>query len=76
MKPNFLYGGKASIENVSADFPMLNGIMSYPTLIFIGPDRKVEDIYTGFYGPGTGMYYDQFMNHTDSLLSRLVAQIN
>ena len=76
MKPHFLFGGKAAVQNTSDDFPMLNGIMSYPTLIFIGPDRKVEDIYTGFYGPGTGKYYDQFMDHTDSLLSRLVARVN
>ncbi len=76
MKPHFLYGGKADIQRTSKDFPMLNGIMSYPTLIIIGPDRKVEDIYTGFYGPGTGEYYKQFMNHTDSLLARLVAKSN
>lgn len=76
MKPHFLFGGKADIQHTSKDFPMLNGIMSYPTLIIIGSDRKVADIYTGFYGPGTGEYYKQFMDHTDSLLTHLVSQIN
>lgn len=76
MGPQFLFGGLANVKNTSQDFPMLNGIMSYPTLIFIGPDRKVEEIYTGFYGPGTGKYYDRFMVHTDSLLSQLVSKID
>lgn len=68
----FLFGGLPSTENTSSDFPMLNGIMSFPTLIFIGKDRSVKEIYTGFYGPGTGEHYEKFMTHGASLLEQMV----
>jgi len=70
----FLFGGKASKEGASKAFPMLNHIMSYPTLIFIDKDREVRHIYTGFYGPGTGKYYSQFMSETDSILQALISE--
>ena len=68
----FIFGGKANKQSASNAFPMLNHIMSYPTLIFIDKNREVRQIYTGFYGPGTGKYYDQFMKETDSLLQEMV----
>src|SRR5690606_6419012 len=68
----FLFGGYVSKENTAATFPMLNQIMSFPTLIFIGKDREIKQIYTGFYGPGTGIYYDEFMAKTKNLIASLV----
>lgn len=70
----FLFGGYASKKNATETFPMLNHIMSFPTIIVIDRDRKVRSIYTGFYGPGTGAYYDQFMSQMDALLTSLVNQ--
>lgn len=74
MDPYFLYGGLAKTTEASADFPMLNGIMSFPTLIFIDKSGKVRRIYTGFYGPGTGSYYTEFIQRTDSLLTVMAAE--
>ncbi|NEN22130.1 TlpA family protein disulfide reductase [Cryomorpha ignava] len=74
MKKKFLFGGYVSKEKAADTFPMLNKIMSYPTLIFIGKDREIKQIYTGFYGPGTGTYYTEFMSNTKKLLDRLVAE--
>lgn len=74
METHFLFGGVAKKENTASDFPMLNQIMSYPTIIFIGKNGKVRDIYTGFYGPGTGHYYDEFIQNTKTLLATLVAE--
>jgi len=68
----FIFGGKASKESASKAFPMLNHIMSYPTLIFIDKSQQVRHIYTGFYGPGTGNYYSRFMSETDSIIKTLV----
>lgn len=68
----FLFGGRASKESASDAFPMLNHIMSYPTLIFIDKNRQVRYVYTGFYGPGTGRYYSDFMEETDSLIRALI----
>lgn len=73
-KNRFLFGGKVNSKNTAEAFPMLNHIMSFPTLIFIGKDREIKQIYTGFYGPGTGKYYEEFLVKTKTLLDELVAE--
>ena len=70
----FLFGGKVNSKNTAEAFPMLNHIMSFPTLIFIGKDKKIKRIYTGFYGPGTGKYYEEFLVSTKTLIDDLVAK--
>ncbi len=72
----FIFGGHVNKEKAEATFPMLNHIMSYPTLIFIGKNREIKRIYTGFYGPGTGKYYAEFMAETEELLDGLVKEGN
>lgn len=69
---DYLFAGYASKENATEKFPMLNEIISYPTIIFIGKDRKVKRIHTGFYGPGTGKHYQTFMEESADLLRDLV----
>lgn len=68
----FLFGGRASKQIANEKFPMLNSISSFPTLVFVGRDRQIAEVYTGFYGPGTGMYYSDFMSSKKELLARLV----
>ena len=54
MEYNLVLAGKSSKEVASAQFPMLNGIMSFPTTIIIGKDGKVLHVHTGYSGPATG----------------------
>ncbi|MCZ4407722.1 TlpA disulfide reductase family protein [Cryomorphaceae bacterium 1068] len=68
----FLFGGRASKKIANEKFPMLNSISSFPTLVFIGRDRHVAQVYTGFYGPGTGDYYTDFIESKQDLLQTLV----
>jgi len=68
----FLFGGRASKKIATKKFPMLSTISSFPTLVFVGRDRQVAEVYTGFYGPGTGEYYNEFMRNKKQLLARLV----
>lgn len=52
-------------------FPMLNHVMSFPTTLFIDKEGKIRKIHTGFSGPSTGFFYDQFkldFNKTMDLL--------
>ena len=70
----FLVGGPASKNKASRDFSMLNAIISFPTSIFIGRDGKVKRIHTGFTGPGTGDYYNDYINRTEALIERLISQ--
>ena len=65
-------------ESTAAALPMLSGVRAFPTTIFVGKDGKVKKIHTGFTGPGTGTYYDEFkedFNETvNDLLNEDVAQ--
>ncbi|WP_262918611.1 peroxiredoxin [Telluribacter sp. SYSU D00476] len=54
--------------------PMLNHIMSFPTTIVIDKKGKVRQIHTGFSGPGTGHYYDKFVEDFNRLIDKLVSE--
>lgn len=64
-------GGKASKQLASQQFPDFSSILSFPTMIIIGKDGKVRKIHTGFYGPGTGTYYQEFTKETKSFIESL-----
>lgn len=69
-----LFGGLAQKGIAAQTLPMLNHILSYPTLIFIGKDGKVRTIHTGFSGPGTGEEYTQYVAQTRQLVQRLLRE--
>jgi len=56
----------------SKTLPMLSRVAAFPTTIFIGKDGKVKKIHTGFSGPGTGIYYDQFVQHFNETINELL----
>lgn len=47
-------------ERTEKTLPQLTPIRSFPTTIFIGKDGTVQKVHSGFYGPGTGEFYQQF----------------
>jgi len=57
---------------VAASLPALNTFLSFPTTIFIGKDGKVSKIHTGFTGPATGKYYNQFVKEFNAEVDALV----
>ncbi|MFT4030918.1 MAG: TlpA disulfide reductase family protein [Siphonobacter sp.] len=61
-------------QSASATLPMLNKIMGYPTTIYIDRSGKVREIHTGFSGPGTGKYYDQYVEDFNRLMDKLIAE--
>lgn len=54
MSYELVLAGTSSKEVAAAQFPMLNGIMSFPTTVIIGKDGKVLHVHTGYSGPATG----------------------
>lgn len=70
----FLLAGDASKQVASETFPMLNGISSFPTTVYIDRSGTVRKIHTGFYGPGTGEYYTRFVEQTDALVRELLME--
>jgi len=51
-----LNGGYADKNETAQNLGFVDKIYSYPTMIIINKDNKVEDIHTGFNGPATSKY--------------------
>jgi len=69
-----LIAGTNDKQKASKTLPMLNEIAAFPTTIFIGKDGKVKKIHTGFSGPGTGQYYEQFKEEFNTTVNELLSE--
>ncbi len=69
---DFLIAGVNDKEEAAKTLPMLNRVLAFPTTIFIGRDGKVKHIYTGFEGPGTGVYHDRFKERFNQRINELL----
>ena len=70
----FLIAGTADKKAAAETLPMLNHIMSFPTTIFIDKEGNVRQIHTGFSGPGTGEYYNRFVEEFSLFTNKLLAE--
>jgi len=61
-------------EMAAETLPALNKVVAFPTTIFVGKDGKVKHIHTGFEGPGTGIYYEQFQERFNQIVNELLAE--
>lgn len=71
---DFLIAGSSAKEAATEALPMLNHVMSFPTTIFIDKDGKVRRIHTGFSGPGTGSYYEEFTAEFNRFMQMLLEE--
>jgi len=69
-----LYAGYSGKEEAQKTLPMLNHVMSYPTMVFIDRGGVVRRIHTGFSGPGTGEHYEQFKSEFSEFIDQLLAE--
>lgn len=58
----------------SKALPDLNAVVAFPTTIIIDKKGQVRHIHTGFSGPGTGKYYDQYVEEFNRLIDKLVSE--
>ncbi|MEM1328397.1 MAG: TlpA disulfide reductase family protein [Bacteroidota bacterium] len=68
-----LLAGYSNKSEASEALPMLNRVISYPTLIFVDRNNQVRRIHTGFNGPATSEYQD-FVEEFDTYLQSLLAE--
>ncbi|WKN33603.1 TlpA disulfide reductase family protein [Porifericola rhodea] len=71
---DFLIAGTSDKEEAAKTLPMLNRVMSFPTTIFIDKKGEVRNIHTGFSGPGTGVYYERFVEDFNILMDKLLKE--
>jgi len=69
---DIVVAGTDNKDKASETLPMLNKVIAFPTTIFIDKDGKVSKIHTGFSGPGTGVYYDQFIQRFNETVNELL----
>ena len=69
-----LLAGTASKKEAAKKLPMLNHVLSFPTSIFVDRSGEVRKIHTGFSGPGTGEYYQEFVEETDRFVTQLLIE--
>jgi hypothetical protein len=51
-----LYAGSSDKMEASKQLPLLNEVLSFPTLIFLDRNNQVQRIHSGFAGPATPGY--------------------
>ena len=68
-----LYAGYADKDEAARALPMLNSVLAYPTLIFVGKDGQVRRIHTGFSGPATSEY-PQFQKEFEAYVNQLLEE--
>ncbi|MCB0736635.1 MAG: TlpA family protein disulfide reductase [Bacteroidetes bacterium] len=67
------FAGQSNKEDAALKLPDLNRVVAYPTLIFIDQNHKVQHIHTGFSGPGTGAYFEEWKANFNSEIEKLTA---
>jgi len=67
-----VFGGLVDKKAVAVSFPALNTFLSFPTILFIDKQGNVARIYTGFTGPATGVYYQQFIKEFNEEVDHLL----
>ena len=71
---DILFAGKANNETVAKVLPELTELMSYPTTIFIDKKGRVRKIHSGFSGPATGKFYEEFKKDFNKNVNELIAE--
>ncbi len=68
----FLVAGNASKKEAEEAIPALSNVLSFPTTIFIDKDGVIRKVHTGFYGPGTGSYYLEYVSEIQTFVQSLL----
>ena len=72
--PLLITGFTPSGSDPEKSLPMLADFKGFPTTIIIDKKGDVRKIHTGFSGPGTGVYYTQFIDEFEKLTDDLLAE--
>ncbi|MDR0845189.1 MAG: TlpA family protein disulfide reductase [Tannerella sp.] len=68
-----LFAGQVG-KSIETALPELENFSSYPTTIFIDKKGIVRKIHTGFSGPATGVFYEEFQQEFNDLINTLLSE--
>lgn len=71
---DILFAGKSDKNSAAEKLPALNTVFSFPTTIIIDKSGKVRKIHTGFYGPATGAYFEEFVKDFNKTIDELLVE--
>lgn len=69
-----LIAGVAENNDAAKKLPVLSGVYGYPTAILIDKQGKIRDIHTGFSGPATGKFYEEYTAEFSDKVDALLAE--
>ena len=72
IKYDQVFGGLADKQGVANSLPALNTFLAFPTTILIDKQGRVSRIHTGYTGPATGVYYEQFLKEFNQEIDTLL----
>jgi peroxiredoxin len=69
-----LFAGQSGAANASKALPALTSISAFPTTIFIDRKGNVRKVHTGFSGPATGKFHEEFKVEFNALINKLLSE--
>lgn len=69
---DLLFAGLADKKFASQALPALSEVLSFPTTIYLDRQGNVAKIHTGYTGPATGAYYEEFVKAFNRDLDELL----
>lgn len=69
-----VFGGTTAKEDVQKALPGLQTFRAFPTTIFIDRKGKAVKVHSGFSGPATGKYYEDFIREFNQEVDILLNQ--
>ena len=69
---DILFAGLADKKYASSVLPALSDVLSFPTTIYVNRQGEVAKIHTGYSGPATGQYYEEFVKEFNDDINQLL----
>ena len=69
---DILFAGIADKKVASDALPALNKVLAFPTTIILDRQGNVAQIHTGYTGPATGKYYDEYVAEFNQTIDKLL----
>ncbi|MVM29311.1 redoxin family protein [Spirosoma sp. HMF4905] len=71
---DILFAGLADKKYASSVLPALSEVLSFPTTIYVNRQGEVAKIHTGYSGPATGQYYEEFVKEFNADINQLLSE--